>query len=153
MWGATIHQKDISKYQWQNVANVGPALLVNRTIVLTVEREWTVRVMSVLIKGEQMPKYCGECDGCRFDDLNVENRCFATGEFLDAFDIYKERGKYCPLVEIPPHGRLIDADKVVRYMEERQERLNDDKALWELSVVDTFLSDAPTVIESEEDNA
>lgn len=107
--------------------------------------------MSVLIKGGQMPKYCGECDGCRFDNLNVEYRCFATGEFLGELDINKERGKSCPLVEIPPHGRLIDADKLVRYMEERQKRLNDNEALWELSVVDTFLLDAPTVIESEEE--
>ena len=68
--------------------------------------------MSVIIKGGQMPKYCGECDGCRFDNLNVENRCFATGEFLDELDIYKERGKYCPLVEVPPHGRLIDASEM-----------------------------------------
>lgn len=39
-------------------------------------------------------------------------------------------------------SRYIDADELVRYMEERQERLKDDESLWELSVVETFLGRA-----------
>ena len=30
----------------------------------------------------------------------------------------EQRPKNCPLVEIPPHGRLIDANKLMRDIEE-----------------------------------
>lgn len=100
--------------------------------------------MSVLIKGGKMPEYCGECDGCRFDNLNVEYRCFATGEFLGELDINKERGESCPLVEIPPHGRLIDADKL-EIERGNYETYNDYSETFDM------IDNASTVIESEEE--
>lgn len=104
--------------------------------------------MSVLIKGGKMPEYCGECDGCRFDNLNVEYRCFATGEFLGELDINKEKGKRCPLVEIPPHGRLIDKDKLEDvFWDILNEPKKYDKPLHCMMLE---LQTAPTVIESEE---
>lgn len=45
--------------------------------------------MSVLIKGMELPK---NCDVCPLADTII---CGAQG---------------CPLIEVPPHGRLIDAD-------------------------------------------
>lgn len=50
--------------------------------------------MSVLIKGMEMPKNCHECPL-----LYVTSLC-------DGF-------KDCPIVPIPPHGRLIDADALM----------------------------------------
>ena len=57
--------------------------------------------MSVLIKGMEMPKNCGECPMICEDDL-----CHITkgGRTIN------ERPPHCPLIEVPPHGRLIDAD-------------------------------------------
>ena len=54
--------------------------------------------------------------------------------------------------QIPtPHGRLIDADAVNRAMDERIEKLNDDRSMYEASCVSTALDMfAPTVIEAEE---
>ena len=67
--------------------------------------------MSVLIKGMEMPKSCDECELCtcyvREDGTEENYRCVITFYPIHEFN---ERHEYCPLVEIPPHGRLIDAD-------------------------------------------
>ena len=56
--------------------------------------------MSVLIKGMEMPSKCGECF------LRVEE-CKQR--------IYMEkRPPHCPLVEVPPHGDLIDRDALIK---------------------------------------
>lgn len=64
--------------------------------------------MSIIVRNMEMPKRCFDCP-C----------CWAVGHFeclLAKKDLRKEHGiniirpNWCPLVEIPPHGRLIDAD-------------------------------------------
>ena len=72
--------------------------------------------MSVLIRGMEMPKSCKECQ-VSFGYGN-DVYCPFLFEPCDAIEdelMWKEcpkEGKLadCPLVEIPPHGRLIDAD-------------------------------------------
>ena len=94
--------------------------------------------MSILIKGTKMPKNCGECQST----LGLfASECPLFAEFPKKFDYDPEIGnnrRYdgCPLVEIPPHGRLIDADKMMR-----------DNLFTERDR--GFIFDAPTVIESE----
>ena len=52
--------------------------------------------MSILVKGMKMPEKCHLCPF--WTDVN----CTAT---------FQNHGKKdCPLVPVPPHGRLIDAD-------------------------------------------
>lgn len=54
--------------------------------------------MSVIVKGMEMPQNCIEC--------HVRCRLYLNGR--------KFRHPDCPLIEIPtPHGRLIDADKLL----------------------------------------
>lgn len=51
------------------------------------------------------------------------------------------------------HGRLIDADVVLKKMEERIEKLGDDKSIYEWSCVDTALEMyAPTIIEADKES-
>ena len=98
--------------------------------------------MSILIKGMKMPDGCRDCV-LSYED--VETYCLALHRYVD------ETKNDCPFVEVSePHGRLIDADSLIKAMEERRKRLNDDESMWEESVVDTFLEDAPTVIKAEE---
>ena len=64
--------------------------------------------MSVLIKSMEMPTSCAVCPFENYGD------CYG-GKVKAIMDIddYVSAGKRhprCPLVEIPPHGRLIDAD-------------------------------------------
>ena len=48
------------------------------------------------------------------------------------------------------HGRLIDADALVKKMEEREEKLKDDRSMWETATVETALDMyAPTIIEAD----
>ena len=60
--------------------------------------------MSIIIKGMEMPKSCDDCvaefGGC----------CFAAPPEADGVCPDHGKADWCPLVEIPPHGRLIDAD-------------------------------------------
>ena len=57
--------------------------------------------MSVLIKGMEMPKCCAECP------LNHDAECYPYNRLV-CEEPYTKRGDWCPLVEIKPHGRLID---------------------------------------------
>lgn len=67
--------------------------------------------MSILIKGMEMPQGCGDCP------------CLG-GEYHGSYDnhfycqvtdkgIGEHKPDWCPLIEVPPHGRLIDADALM----------------------------------------
>lgn len=59
--------------------------------------------MSVLIKGMSKPT---ECNNCEFVQHGATNDwCYITEKQLHCD---------CPLIEIPPHGRLIDADALMK---------------------------------------
>ena len=69
------------------------------------------KAVSVLIKGMEMPTHCTECD---FWHDGVFEHCLLNMEVQNE-DVPFNEGEYpdgCPLVEIPPHGRLGDADKL-----------------------------------------
>ena len=67
--------------------------------------------MSVIVKGMEMPKNCKSCP-LRYSSTGYA-WCDITGASL-ALEI-DMRDYTCPLVDIPtPHGRLIDADELVR---------------------------------------
>ena len=83
--------------------------------------------MSILIKGMDMPKDCGDCPFCIFtaDEKKYIGYCNTSDDdyyckMLDRFMEYDDvedgvdifgKPDDCPLVEVPtPHGRLIDAD-------------------------------------------
>ena len=67
--------------------------------------------MSVIVKSMEMPKNCSDCP-LNYDQMS----CIVTGTrwwsdtmVLMGFDSDKERLHDCPLIELPPHSRLIDA--------------------------------------------
>lgn len=66
--------------------------------------------MSIIVRGMEMPKNCGSCPLRRIN----ENRawCYRTGEYIDFNKEFDGRKNNCPLIEVPPHGRLIDADAI-----------------------------------------
>lgn len=66
--------------------------------------------MSILIKGMKMPEKCGSCDL-----FHVESPMHCTvvkGHKTVGAPYGVPRPDWCPLVEIPVHGRLIDADEM-----------------------------------------
>ena len=64
--------------------------------------------MSVLIKGMEMPKSCEKCP-CKTADAFGGLGCQTTG-YIPLRKANQDRPDWCPLIEVPPHGRLIDAD-------------------------------------------
>lgn len=91
--------------------------------------------MSVLIKGMKMPTNCDDCDFVQHS--YPEDWCYLTEKNLPC---------NCPIIELPPHGRLIDADalekmgyKLVRDI------YRDGRWMWEQA----FLDVAPTILEAE----
>ncbi len=116
--------------------------------------------MSILIRGAKMPKSCIEClstlglfsKTCPIsDDSNIDVE-FAKNHIYDG----------CPLVEVPPHGRLIDADKLdltLRCMYKSDDNIegigytDEEMALYNEAIGDVrnVMRGKPTVIESEEE--
>ena len=61
--------------------------------------------MSVIVKGMEMPQ---NCKTCPFSDH--EAWCLIPGDWRERYYCPDdERSEYCPLIELPPHVRLIDA--------------------------------------------
>ena len=90
--------------------------------------------MSILIKGMKMPK------GCTLRCPAVSYR-FCPLESVEELSAYRDSGKRhpdCPLIPIPPHGRLIDADALYEGMDAYD--------------YDYYIMDAPTVIPAEDIN-
>ena len=112
--------------------------------------------MSVLIKGMKMPTSCSEC-ALNYDCF----KCIVTGTpFFDHeqnFDDETTCLDNCPLVEIPPHGRLIDADALrLLYDFSGYKPTGDmteeefDRLMYRLPVIRAIIDEAPTIIEAEE---
>lgn len=74
--------------------------------------------MSVLVKGMEMPIACIYCD--LIDSLRI---CPAYKMTFDDFwadkSLRKQRHPDCPLIPVPPHSRLIDADVLKEFVENR----------------------------------
>lgn len=112
--------------------------------------------MSVLIKGMKMPTHCTECD---FWHDGVFEHCLLNMEIQNG-DVPLDEGEYpnaCPLVEIPPHGRLIDADALrLLYDFSGYKPTGDmteeefDRLMYRLPVIRAIIDEAPTIIEAEE---
>ena len=65
--------------------------------------------MGVYIKDMEMPKCCAEC--VVLHDNGNWLTCLITHEPRGyMFPDTEERMSNCPLIPVPPHGRLIDAD-------------------------------------------
>ena len=67
--------------------------------------------MSVIVKDMKFPNNCAECERwsickCLKEYKDYESILYAVddGDLVRADD--------CPLIELPPHGRLIDADEL-----------------------------------------
>ena len=102
--------------------------------------------MGVYIKGVELPFTCLTCDFHKCAG-GVGDFCSLTKRRQFRF---KNRPKDCPLVPVPPHGRLIEEEELIKKAYGRAEKSGDmvnvlDKVI---SVYD--IRTAPTIIEAEE---
>lgn len=100
--------------------------------------------MSVLIEGMEMPKSCYSCPLRKREGINIV--CPVAQERFSVADvnILFYRLDSCPLVPVQPHGRLIDADALMKRMWDETDCM--------ISVPATFVRDAPTIIPASEDS-
>ena len=110
--------------------------------------------MSVLIKGMEMPKSCGDCNFYYTDYEEGTAICLATSCYVTPRQYNKgNRDSDCPLVEIPtPHGRLIDADTVEERLQKYwYEEYPNQEASYHRAFMDSnaCVKDLPTIIEAE----
>ena len=106
--------------------------------------------MSILIRGMEMPTGCAECPFEMYYFNTGETRCRATNKTLETSyrpTTYEERDLDCPLVPVPEHGRLIDADALMLRVDmhgtNKFGMLDED--------IREFINAAPTIIPAEEE--
>lgn len=68
--------------------------------------------MGVYIPNVKFPQNCDECD-LLYDCC----ACGVTHKRMDFETMDRVRNPHCPLVPVPPHGRLIDADALISNFE------------------------------------
>ena len=113
-------------------------------------------MMSIYIKGMEMPTNCSDCPLC-YDmmECSASNiRFFKVKE--QVFDFCTERHPNCPLIPVPPHGRLIDADALHKLFEDQWHYLqvldwNENPTAEAMQsginwCINTMHDDAPTII-------
>jgi len=116
--------------------------------------------MGVYIKGMKMPNDCYECPLMMtvFVFKGESNICSIT----DGGCTKGERPPHCPLVEVKPHGRLIDADALYKVIKEDDEwvssNIGDDEKTLRTGYQCAYgrsrrmIRHAPTIIEAEREN-
>lgn len=104
----------------------------------------------VIIKGMKMPDACGLCP-C----FHAENPmcCQAVKAAVQKPRIVhpyaKGRPEWCPIIEVPKHGRLIDADALLSLLDNCMFP-SDMVTTTAVSMATNWIKKAPTVIEAEE---
>ena len=109
--------------------------------------------MSILVGVMKMPRNCIECP------LQFGGICYVQPpEIDDPFvaetvdEAAKGRTNWCPLVSIPPHGRLIDASEKIRV--QIYDDMTEDYHMVDMTIDDLLSqgwieANAPTIIEAE----
>lgn len=101
--------------------------------------------MGVYIPKMILPQDCEECPFFMDEDFTWCGRC--NYNICDGLVERKGKPSWCDLVELPPHGRLIDADALIRQMNQKVEETNNVRYAW-VNEMDISLAD--TIIEAEE---
>ncbi len=109
--------------------------------------------MSILIKGMKMPTNCAACRiGHRdtgWDNKDNEHEivfCPIIQQGSLIADANVKRHQLCPLVPVPPHGRLGDLDALAGYIHQQEDWLSE-------AAIHAFcgiLCKMPTIIPAEE---
>ena len=111
----------------------------------------------VLIKNMEMPETCNKCfiDHRKCEAHQRQIKRIANSETEQIFDLFGEmRLDGCPLSEVKPHGRLIDADEFSCALSQQLELISklsnkDDSLVYDtVRIIKKMLEDAPTVLEA-----
>ena len=115
--------------------------------------------MSILIKGMEMPKDCPMCIAAHYNKLDEFTGCEIVSGKKYAVQRDAEyansstRPDWCPLVPVPPHGRLGDLDRMLADNEIYYNQLGraDGEIGARYRSVKRSIELAPTIIPEEEE--
>ena len=108
--------------------------------------------MGVYIKGMKMPTSCYDCN-CFIRDSDGSDYCCLLMQDIE--DNHK-RDDDCPLIPVPPHGRLIDADALRQAMYHQAFETDSPMQKWDsgcwirYKMFEQMEESAPTIIPEEE---
>ena len=100
----------------------------------------------IIIPGMSLPKVCKDCP---FDYDNICCVVLNKGFWREDLDDYKGKLSDFPLIERPPHGRLIDADATLLEAKRISGPMTGDG--WSNWGVYALIERQPTVIPAEEE--
>lgn len=106
--------------------------------------------MSVLIRGMEMPK---SCFSCRFS--RITRSIYAWCSLMEKrYSVDDPPPKDCPLIPVPPHGRLGDLDRMLVDNETYYDQLGRPGGVIRTSymAVKHSIEIAPTIIQAEGEN-
>ena len=110
--------------------------------------------MSYIVKGGDIPKKCLYCPCCTEGQYGMDLICMYLRKTISIF--HQGRLKDCPFIELPKqHGRLIDADYLVRVLQETidnyPDNYNDGAAIEKMivSACKKYIEHCPTIIAAE----
>ena len=96
----------------------------------------------VYIRGMEMPKNCTDCDFRKKAAHEYLSDCLLC-PFTGNVTPYTKRDVTCPLIPVPDHGRLIDADALDADLEKQDMKTGEWDAIgFSISEIDN----APTII-------
>ena len=97
--------------------------------------------MSVYIKGMEMPSSCCACNLCTKYLFETPPFCDVT---MKRIDDWSKRSDDCPLIPVPDHGRLVDADEAIGHL------FNGEQCLYSWDEIEEAIDATETVIPAEE---
>ena len=101
--------------------------------------------MSILIKGMEMPKNCHNCELLTRVEVTygAVYACQILNEVIGNVMVRQIR---CPLIPVPPHGRLIDADAPIPLVDTHGKKIEVTVA----HIIENNLGIVNAIIEAEE---
>ena len=119
--------------------------------------------MSIYIKGMEMPEICDMCPLLAFIEEDEDHDAFCycilsnwkkscTPDPMTIREVRRFRRLDCPLIEVPPHGKLIDADALENEAQMRLLECNKyDNQFQKPYEVMRAIALVPTIIPAEKD--
>ena len=114
--------------------------------------------MGIYAPNVDIPKNCCVCGFSRtanYRKKDIENgfraiggrMCSITGNVMPMYCSYRTKMRECPLVPVPPHGRLIDADALTSVLETLKGK-SGNPVIWDQMT--DIVKDIHTVIDAED---
>lgn len=96
----------------------------------------------IYIPTMEMPNSCAKCKLALYGKFDIDYLCPFLG--TTKFDQDTHRHWACPLISVPDHGRLIDADAFLSLINDST--ILSDTLKW---IINSLIRGEPTIIEAE----